>query len=208
MACAFRVGRTIRDDKEMTYWILRLHWGVWKETGEWWLCLFAVHGKINPKDWQVLSLGDGLGFSYFFRVVSGDYGKPCKFPCQFLRGCCPDFLENAFRFGVITWLILRQQQHQQQHKQKPKTQNSQQEQEHEHSPHHWSVTTTTTWTHVHRPPTRATSNRKEASQERIMQLRCSVGWLKVETFLPFLRLAWWCMNQLIATCFVQKDVGI
>ena len=42
VACAFRVGRTIRDDKEMTYWILRLHWGVWKETGEWWLCRFAV----------------------------------------------------------------------------------------------------------------------------------------------------------------------
>ena len=42
VACAFRVGRTIRDDKEMTYWILRLHWGVWKETGEWWVCRFAV----------------------------------------------------------------------------------------------------------------------------------------------------------------------
>ena len=42
LACAFRLGRTIRDDKEMTYWILRLHWGVWKETGEWWLCRFAV----------------------------------------------------------------------------------------------------------------------------------------------------------------------
>ena len=40
---AIRVGRTIRDDKEMTYWILRLHWGVWKETGEWWLCRFAVY---------------------------------------------------------------------------------------------------------------------------------------------------------------------
>ena len=43
VACAFRVGRTMRDDKEMTYWILRLHWGVWKETGEWWLCRFAVY---------------------------------------------------------------------------------------------------------------------------------------------------------------------
>ena len=42
MACAIRVGRTMRDDKEMTYWILRLHWGVWKETDEWWLCRFAV----------------------------------------------------------------------------------------------------------------------------------------------------------------------
>ena len=31
-----------------------------------------------PKDWQVLlSLGD-VGFLLFSRVVSGDYGKPCK----------------------------------------------------------------------------------------------------------------------------------
>ena len=35
-----------------------------------------LHGKINPKDWQVLSLGD-VGFLLFFRLVSGDYGKPC-----------------------------------------------------------------------------------------------------------------------------------
>ena len=34
-----------------------------------------LHGKINPKDWQVLSLGD-VGFLLCFRVVSGDYGKP------------------------------------------------------------------------------------------------------------------------------------
>ena len=35
-----------------------------------------LHGKINPKNWQVLSLGD-VGFLLFFRVVSGDYGKAC-----------------------------------------------------------------------------------------------------------------------------------
>ena len=34
-----------------------------------------LHGKINPKDWQVLSLGD-VGFLQYLRVVSGDYGKP------------------------------------------------------------------------------------------------------------------------------------
>ena len=34
-----------------------------------------LHDKINPKDCQVLSLGD-LGFFQFFRVVSSDYGKP------------------------------------------------------------------------------------------------------------------------------------
>ena len=34
-------------------------------------------GRINPKDCQVLSLGD-TGFLQFFRVVSRDYGKPRK----------------------------------------------------------------------------------------------------------------------------------
>ena len=34
-----------------------------------------LHDKINPKDFQVLSLGD-TGFLQFFRVVSRDYGKP------------------------------------------------------------------------------------------------------------------------------------
>ena len=33
------------------------------------------HDKINPKDCQVLSLGDS-GFLQFFRVVSRDYGTP------------------------------------------------------------------------------------------------------------------------------------
>ena len=34
-----------------------------------------LHDRINPKDCQVLSLGD-TGFLHFFRVVSRDYGKP------------------------------------------------------------------------------------------------------------------------------------
>ena len=34
-----------------------------------------LHHKINPKDCQVLSLGD-LGFLQIFRVVSSDYSKP------------------------------------------------------------------------------------------------------------------------------------
>ena len=34
-----------------------------------------LHDKINPKNCQVLSLGD-TGFLQFFRVVSRDYGKP------------------------------------------------------------------------------------------------------------------------------------
>ena len=35
-----------------------------------------LHGKINPKDWQVLSLGDAGVLQSFLRVVSSDYGKP------------------------------------------------------------------------------------------------------------------------------------
>ncbi len=35
----------------------------------------SLHDKINPKDCQVLSLGDS-GFLQFFLVVSSDYGKP------------------------------------------------------------------------------------------------------------------------------------
>ena len=38
-----------------------------------------LHDKINPKDRQVLSLGDS-GFLQFFRVVSSDYGKPRFLP--------------------------------------------------------------------------------------------------------------------------------
>ncbi len=34
-----------------------------------------LHDKINPKNFQVLSLGD-TGVLQFFRVVSRDYGKP------------------------------------------------------------------------------------------------------------------------------------
>ena len=66
VACAFRVGRTIRDDKEMTYWILRLHWGVWKETGEWWLCRFAVLTHMPYA--KAMFLGDSLG-CLFHRAV-------------------------------------------------------------------------------------------------------------------------------------------
>ena len=37
-----------------------------------------LHDKINPKNCQVLSLGD-TGFLQFFRVVSRDYGTPRYF---------------------------------------------------------------------------------------------------------------------------------
>ena len=39
--------------------------------------LLYIYDKINPKDCQVLSLGDS-GFLHFLRVVSIDYGKPVK----------------------------------------------------------------------------------------------------------------------------------
>ncbi len=43
-----------------------------------------LHHKINPKDCQVLSLGDS-GFLQFFRVVSSDYGKPRSMFLRFFR---------------------------------------------------------------------------------------------------------------------------
>ena len=43
-----------------------------------------LHGKINPKNWQVINLGD-VGFLLFFRAVSDDYGKPCL--CLLSRWC-------------------------------------------------------------------------------------------------------------------------
>ena len=56
-----------------------------------------LNGKINPKDWQVLSLGD-VGFLLFFRVVSGDYGKPWyknTIPSNF------DFMVRAINRGCF-----------------------------------------------------------------------------------------------------------
>ena len=44
-----------------------------------------LHDKINPKNCQVLSLGD-TGFLQFFRVVSRDYGKPRFFFACFFGG--------------------------------------------------------------------------------------------------------------------------
>ena len=52
-----------------------------------------LHDKINPKDCQVLSLGDS-GFLQFFKVVSSDYGKP--------RIC----LLFVGHFRLIGWLPL------------------------------------------------------------------------------------------------------
>ena len=50
-----------------------------------------LHDRINPKDCQVLSLGDSE-FLQFFRVVSSDYGK--------LRGKDPiKFCSRPFHLG-------------------------------------------------------------------------------------------------------------
>ena len=50
-----------------------------------------LHDKINPKNCQVLSLGD-TGFLQFFRVVSRDYGKPRRY-----NG---DLLQHNFHFNA------------------------------------------------------------------------------------------------------------
>ena len=73
-----------------------------------------LHDRINPKDCQVLSLGD-TGFLQFFRVVSRDYGKPrmimsfCLKVTQFplpkwwKKGSCG--LREAGSFGQIGRLL-------------------------------------------------------------------------------------------------------
>ena len=61
-----------------------------------------LHGKINPKDWQVLSLGDA-GFLQFFRVVSSHYGKP-RLPLNLNQSFIVDELVQFHRsFGYI-WI--------------------------------------------------------------------------------------------------------
>ena len=73
------------------------------------------HDKINPKDCQVLSLGDS-GFLQFFRVVSSDYGTPrvsfreCIFffPCLRLRhpaggDCCSNATGEVGTSIGCTW---------------------------------------------------------------------------------------------------------
>ena len=57
-----------------------------------------LHGKINPKVWQVLSLGD-VGFLLFFRVVSGDYGKPRV-------SINLSYLSSFFLSCLHTWLLI------------------------------------------------------------------------------------------------------
>ena len=72
--------------RETYYWVSRILFGfqITQEICEAWNMHLTsgstirtlFHGKSNPKDLQVLPLGD-VGFLLFFRVVSGDYGKPC-----------------------------------------------------------------------------------------------------------------------------------
>ena len=53
--------------------------GLWSKQKSGWLTGSTIstllHDRINPKDCQVLFLGD-TGFLQFFRAVSRDYGKP------------------------------------------------------------------------------------------------------------------------------------
>ena len=54
----------------------------------WWVFfvyLAPLGAYLFPTTKQILSLGD-VGFLLFFRVVSGDYGKPCNLRCVFSSG--------------------------------------------------------------------------------------------------------------------------
>ena len=67
-----------------------------------------LHGKINPKDWQVASPLVDVGFLLFFRVVSGDYGKPWKMSCHFIVGVPPPWkLTWCWKITIFKWEILR-----------------------------------------------------------------------------------------------------
>ena len=68
-----------------------------------------LHDRINPKDCQVLSLGD-TGFLQFFRVVSRDYGKPRAGSAQVL-------VKNKHGYGAMRLEDLKSEA------QKPESQN-------------------------------------------------------------------------------------
>ena len=61
-----------------------------------------LHDKINPKNCQVLSLGDS-GFFQFLRVVSRDYGKPRGMfffvVVVVLLGAGPEIIGSVFMGG-------------------------------------------------------------------------------------------------------------
>ena len=105
------VGEKVYGAHMRTGWYRSLEWpslkqtwhlqnGCWK-TGS--TISTLLHDKINPKDCQVVSLGDS-GFLQFFRVVSSDYGKPRMtflFPCraQLLPGTCACLLVSGICWG-------------------------------------------------------------------------------------------------------------
>ena len=82
-----------------------------------------LHGKINPKNWQVLNLGDGSGFSYFlglFQVImanperSWDGTKIVAFwiwknvapQVQALQPLRPKGLPNQRDLAVAVWKLV------------------------------------------------------------------------------------------------------
>ena len=69
-----------------------------------------LHDRINPKDCQVLSLGDS-GFLQFFRVVSSDYGKPRFLGVLFeaLLSSFVTFVGKAIIPDPIRWAPLADQ---------------------------------------------------------------------------------------------------
>ena len=60
-----------------------------------------LHGKINPKDWQVLSLGDGLGFSYFLGLFQVIMANPVNSLVNFWEDAVRTFWKMLF---VSVWL--------------------------------------------------------------------------------------------------------
>ena len=80
--------------------------------GDHWIAGSAIstllHDKINPKDYQVLSLGDS-GFLQIFWVVSSDIQKQSlgiQSPCQMMIGVYNHLLRKVFRFHYHSQRVI------------------------------------------------------------------------------------------------------
>ena len=63
------------EDKRFQVYVHIIYRWLWLYRGPGSTKITLLHQTINPKKWQVLSLGDA-GVLQLFKVVSGDFGKP------------------------------------------------------------------------------------------------------------------------------------
>ena len=92
------------EDSHFDYFLFHMGWNHQLVTGS--TTSTLLHDRINPKDCQVLSLGD-TGFLQFFRVVSRDYGKPRVMNIMFTWGVVPKIDSNTNRpsLSCLFWTV-------------------------------------------------------------------------------------------------------